>query len=168
MHCLAEDVHPLLARPTRQSKAGQSRDGTPPSPDRVAVAVEVVWWASLLRSAHNRHSSADWPEKVGHQRQHQPSQRPIRPDQTHVHVLYCGKVHFAGRCCLVARICFIFRRMAEGGVCCRRVQIAGSCNWQTEHAGAALSLAIKHTLSKTQNCTNSQTARKLHNRTYSQ
>ena len=108
LHCLAQDVHPLLGRPASPRL---------PGPVHLRVSIEWRWWRSwwcwwkpsLHRSADNRRHRHTARKKWANTNNR---------TSDHVHVLHCGNCARTSQegVLLFARICFIFRGMARQGV----------------------------------------------------
>ena len=148
MHCLAEDVHPLLAslacQPATPRLLLASRTGRYTSESRSSGAAAAGGGGHLLSDLQTIGEPARQTARKkwanANSQQASPSDQTSRPM-----CMFCIAAMRAralrGKVLLFARICFIFRRMAEGGVLqaggCRLQR--GATNWQTEHAGCAQS-----------------------------
>ena len=150
MHCLAEDVHPLLAslacQPATPRLLLASRTGRYTSESRSSGAAAAGGGGGHLLS--DLQTIGEPARQTGRKKWANANSQQASPsDQTSRPMcMFCIAAMRAralrGKVLLFARICFIFRRMAEGeggGGAGRRLQIAERCNWQTEHAGCAQS-----------------------------
>ena len=158
MHCLAEDVHPLLAgwlaNPPLQGCCWPvGRAGTPPSPDQVALLLLVVVGISSQICRQSASLPGRLPGKSGPTpTASRPAHQTRRADPCACFALQqCARAHFAGRCCCLPESASYFGEWQKGGCCrqagadCREVQQTGKQN-----TPAALSPTIKHTEQNTE------------------
>ena len=158
MHCLAEDVHPLLGRPASPRLA---RPGRYASESRSSGG--GGGGAGHLCSDLHTIGGRRLPGKSGPTPTAKPAAHQTRRDPCACFVLrQCARAHFAGRCCCLPESASYFGEWQKGGgtlqagADCRELQLANR-TWQLR------SVLLSNTQSKTQNCINSQTAHKLHN-----
>ena len=134
LHCLAQDVHPLLGRPASPRL---------PGPVHLRVSIEWRWWRSwwcwwkpsLHRSADNR--------RHRHTARKKWANTNSRTSDMCMFALRQLRAHFPGRCFVVRANLLHISWNGKAGGCggaagSGRLQVA--TNWQTEHGAAALSL----------------------------